>query len=250
MPRNLIIIQARLSSTRLPGKVLKPLIGQQCLLDLQLDALKKLDIPFVLATSSNQADDLLEAWAQKNQVECFRGEEYNVLQRFIDCAEHYNAKQLVRVCSDNPFLQLDQIPHYLSILNEGIDYISFCNTEGTPAIRTHWGLFVEGVSLSALKRASDLLADHAQKDFYSEHVTNFIYGNPNEFNVVLEEAPSVILHRNDLRFTIDTPADFENMHSLLQLANSKASLEQLIELVDANPSIKMVMREGIDQFNK
>lgn len=106
------------------------------------------------------------------------------------------------------------------------------------------------MSLSALKRASDLLVNHAQKRLYSEHVTNFIYGNPNEFNVVLEEAPSAILHRNDLRFTIDTPADFENMHSLLQLANSNARLEQLIQLVDANPSIKMVMREGIDQFNK
>jgi len=250
MPRNLIIIQARLSSTRLPGKVLKPLIEEKCLLDLQIEALKKLDIPFVLATSSNQADDLLEAWAQKNQVECFRGEEYNVLQRFIDCAEHYSAKQLIRVCSDNPFLQFGQVSHYMNKLSNGVDYISFCNTEGTPAIKTHWGLFVEGVSLSALKRASDLLVNHAQKDFYSEHVTNFIYGNPNEFNVVLEEAPSAILHRNDLRFTIDTPADFENMHSLLQLANSNARLEQLIQLVDANPSIKMVMREGIDQFNK
>lgn len=250
MPLNLIIIQARLSSTRLPGKVFKPLIEEKCLLDLQLEALKKLDIPFVLATSINPADDLLEAWAKKNQVECFRGEEHNVLQRFIDCAENYKAEQLIRVCSDNPFLQFGQVSHYINELSNGVDYISFSNTEGIPAIKTHWGLFVEGVSLSALKRASDLLANHAQKDFYSEHVTNFIYGNPNEFNVVLEEVPSVISNRNDLRFTIDTPADFQNMHRLLKIAGSEASLDQLIEIVDANPNIKSVMRQGIDQFNK
>ncbi len=250
MPCNLIIIQARLSSTRLPGKVLKPLIGERCLLDLQLESLKKLNIPFVLATSTNQADDLLVEWAAQNQVSYFRGEEHNVLQRFIDCAEQYEAENLIRVCSDNPFLQFGQLSHYIYKLNNGVDYISFCNSEGYPAIKTHWGLFVEGVKLSALKRASELLQDHVHRDFYSEHVTNFIYGHPKEFRVVLEEAPEVISSRNDLRFTIDTPADFENMHSLLKLTYPKTTLRELIKVVDANPTIKSIMRQGIDQFSK
>lgn len=247
---SLIIIQARLSSTRLPGKVLKPLIEEKCLLDLQLESLKGLDTSIVTATSTNPADDLLEDWAVQNEVECFRGEEHNVLQRFIDCAEQYNAEQLIRVCSDNPFLQFEQVSHYINELNKGVDYFSFCNAEGIPAIKTHWGLFVEGVKLSALKRASELLQDHVHRDFYSEHVTNFIYGNPKEFRVVLEEAPEVISSRNDLRFTIDTPADFENMHSLLKLTDSKITLSELIKVVDANPIIKSIMRQGIDQFSK
>jgi spore coat polysaccharide biosynthesis protein SpsF len=247
---NLIIIQARLSSTRLPGKILKPLIGGKCLLDLQLETLKKLDIPYVLATSTNQADDLLEDWAIQNQVECFRGEEHNVLQRFIDCAEQYNAEQLIRVCSDNPFLQFGQVSLYFKVLSENVDYISFCNAKGIPAIKTHWGLFVEGVKLSALKRASELLQDNAHRGFYSEHVTNFIYGHPKEFRVVLEEAPEVISSRNDLRFTIDTPADFENMHSLLKLVDPNTTLGELIKVVDAHPTIKSIMRQGIDQFKK
>ena len=220
----LIIIQARLSSTRLWGKVLKPLIEEKCLLDLQLERLKKLDTSIVLAISTNPADDFLEDWAAQNQVDCFRGEEYNVLQRFIDCAEQYKAEQLIRVCSDNPFLQFAQVSHYINELSNDVDYISFCNTEGMPAIKTHWGLFVEGVKLSALKRASDLLQNHEHRDFYSEHVTNFIYGNPKEFRVVLEEVPEVISTRKDLRFTIDTPADFENMHSLLKLTDPKTTL--------------------------
>ncbi len=249
-PKSVIVIQARTGSTRLPDKIFLPLDGAKCLLDLQLERLNGIDIPIVIATTTNEADKRIVDWAKQNQVECYRGEEDNVLQRFIDCAQHYNAEFLIRVCSDNPFLQFEQVIHYLVRLNKGVDYISFCNGNGTPAIKTHWGLFVEGVSLSALKKTSALLTGHPQHEFYSEHVTNFIYDNPDEFNVVLEEAPSIISDRNDLRFTIDTPADFENMQSLLQLAGSEVNLEQLIDLVDANPNIKEVMRQGINQFNK
>lgn len=250
MPRNLIIIQARLSSSRLPGKVLKPIHGSLSLLDIQVQVLKKIGIPFVVATSTNSADDPLQSWAEEHEVHCFRGEENNVLNRFIDCALSFEAENIIRVCSDNPFLQFEEISKYLEVLNKGTDYISYCSEAGTPAIRTHWGLFVEGVTLSALKKAQSLLIHHPQREFYSEHVTNFIYENPNDFNVLLEKAPLEVFNRNDLRFTIDTIDDFNNMQNLLGLVGLQASLRELIIAADGDPAMKESMLTGIRHFNK
>lgn len=251
MPHNFIIIQARISSTRLPGKVLSPLWKGMNLLDLQLEKLKDCGVPFVLATTVNPSDDALVKWANQNQVEVFRGDEDNVLQRFIDCARAYGAQNLIRVCSDNPFIQLDQVPDFLHALEQGCDYVSYCNDLGTPAIKTHWGLFVEGVRLSALDRASEILKKHPEKRFYSEHVTNFIYGNPDIFRVQLDRAPEKIISRKDLRFTIDTDEDFNNMFELLELLDgNQKSLDQLIRKTDNNPHILTTMQKGIASFNK
>jgi len=240
-----------MSSTRLPGKVLRPIWKGMSLLDLQLKKLQELNFPFVLATTVNPSDDALVDWAKKNQVEVFRGDEQNVLRRFIDCARAHNAQHVIRVCSDNPFIQLDQIPYFLKSLEQGSDYISYCNDSGTPAIKTHWGLFVEGVRLSALERASEILEKHPEKRFYSEHVTNFIYGNPDIFSVQLDRAPEEVVSRNDLRFTIDTEEDFNNMAELIDmLGASQKSLEELVNITEKNPHILRTMQKGIASFTK
>ena len=253
MSANLIIIQARLSSTRLPGKVLMPFDENQCLLDLQLNKIKALGVPFVLAITTNPSDDALVTWAEVHKVKVFRGSENDVLDRFVACAKAFNAKHLIRVCSDNPFVQLDEVNHYLNQLSTGTDYISFCNSQQVPAIKTHWGLYVEGVRLSALTKAQELLQGHPDKKFYSEHVTNFIYGHPEQFQVKLMEAPEIVKDRNDLRFTIDTPEDFENMQRMYQTIEKEGgdfSLESLVKTSDAYPEIKEVMGEGIARFSK
>lgn len=247
-----IVIQARMSSTRMQGKVMQPIWEGHCLLDLQLKQLKKLDIPVILATTTNPADAELEHWARKNGISVFRGDEQNVLKRFIDCATSLNAEHLIRVCSDNPFLQTAQIQDFLDGLDNGNDYISLSDASGIPAIKKHWGLFVEGVRLSALKQANNMLETHPKKDFYREHVTNFIYGNPDEFGMSLPQAPEEIVHRNDLRFTIDTQDDFKNMQRLLlELeGDTSISLSDLVNLVDGLPEVKNVMRKGIQAFSK
>ncbi|OEK05206.1 cytidylyltransferase domain-containing protein [Roseivirga misakiensis] len=246
----MIIVQARLSSARLPGKILKPFFNGKSILDLQFEALKALKLPFVLATTTNKADDLLVEWAQKNEVQFFRGSEHNVLQRFIDCAEQHDAEFLIRICSDNPFIQTTDITGFLQKLKAGVDYVSFSDYEGVPAIRKHWGLFVEGVSLKALKKADALLED--DESFYREHVTNFIYGHADKFDVELIPAVAEIIHRNDLRFTIDTEQDFNNMQNLATLVSQKeaSSIKGLVDIVDAHQHFLKEMKEGIAKFNK
>lgn len=251
MSRNLIIIQARLSSTRLPGKVLMPIWNDKSLLALQVNRIKELGIPFVLATTTSCSDDQLVSWANDAGVEVFRGSEENVLERFISCAKKFKAINLIRVCSDNPFIQLDQLTNYLDKIAAGVDYISFCNSQCIPAIKTHWGLFVEGVSLTALEKAQKLLIGHTDRFFYSEHVTNFVYGHPDIFQVKLEMAPEILAKRNDLRFTIDTAEDFKNMSDLLEvMAGHEKGLNEIIDITDNNPLILRRMQNGIQSFSK
>jgi len=245
-----IVIQARLSSTRLPGKVLKPFFLDQTILSIQVSALKKLNLPIILATTTNQTDDLLVDFATKHQIECYRGSESDVLSRFIEATD---SNYIIRVCSDNPFLDISSIDSFLQALTTETDYVSFQNKEGIPAIKTHWGLFTELVSKQALCKANELTENNSEKDFFREHVTNYIYGNPNKFEVKLLKAPPVVIDRNDLRFTVDTAEDFTNMqylYALLEQHNWDRSLSSLVDLTSESPEVMQIMKLGIERFTK
>ncbi|WKK74520.2 hypothetical protein QYS49_22720 [Marivirga salinae] len=251
MPNIQIIIQARLSSTRMPQKVLKPFYGSQSILDIQLKVIKQdSKFPLIIATTDQPADDKIEEFANLHQVELFRGSEEDVLSRFIQSSD---TNFIVRICSDNPFMQLGSINEFLKSMKSDTDYISFADVHGTPAIRTHWGLYPEIVSRKALVQAHKETENSENGAFYREHVTNYIYGNPDKFNVKLLPAPEIIKNRKDLRFTIDTPEDFENMQKLykiIQINGGDFSLENLVRTADEHKEIKAVMGEGIAKFSK
>ena len=243
----LLIIQARLSSTRLPGKVLRPFFGDKTILDIQLETINKYlpNHEVVVATTVNPADHPLVNHCNKLGVTAFRGSEADVLQRFIDCTDSFDAQHVVRICSDNPFLAGNELAEVTKAGQYGVDYFSFKNSEGTPAIKTHWGLFAEFVTRDAMQRA----AKATKEAFYHEHVTNYIYGNTDDFTVKLAPAPPAIVNRNDLRFTIDTPKDFETCQAIYA-AWDKQSLTSLIDLVDDNAHWLESMKTGIAQFTK
>lgn len=248
MHSTMVIVQARMMSTRLPGKILKPFYNGHSILELQLERISKAlpEYKCVVATTTNPADEEVVDTCEKLAVNCFRGSENDVLQRFIDCADTYKAERVVRVCSDNPFLDIGSLNELVKLdVDSGIDYLSYCDVNGTPAIRTHWGLFAEVVSLDALKK----VATETNDLFYHEHVTNYIYGNSSKFNVSLINAPAAVYHREDLRFTIDTPTDFEAMRLLYEEVKD-FDLEWIVEALDSMPAIKQSMKEGIDRFSK
>lgn len=251
MLNNQIIIQARLSSTRMPKKVLKPFYDVESILSIQIKAIQKYsNFPLIIATTNQPADDKIEDFATQHEVELFRGSEEDVLSRFIQASD---ADFIVRICSDNPFMQLSSINEFLKSISSETDYISFADVEGTPAIRTHWGLFAEVVSREALMKAHEETEKLENGAFYREHVTNYIYGHPENFKVKLLLAPEIIRDRTDLRFTIDTPEDFENMQKLYEIIQKNGgdfTLENLVRTADANEEIKRVMGEGIAKFSK
>lgn len=104
------IVQARTGSTRMPNKILLPFHEGKSILDLLIKKLKQVDnTKVVIATSVNPNCDAIEQVAELHQVACYRGSENDVLQRFIDATESNGAEQIIRVCSDNPFLELASI---------------------------------------------------------------------------------------------------------------------------------------------
>ena len=100
-----IIIQARMGSTRLPGKILKPFYGGKTLLETLLDDLHKVEgAKVIVATSVNENNDKLVTFLKEKGELVFRGSENDVLDRFIKAAEINDVDGIVRICSDNPFM--------------------------------------------------------------------------------------------------------------------------------------------------
>src|SRR5690554_1979240 len=202
-----VIVQARLGSTRLPRKMVLPFYNNKGVFEIILERLKNNlgDIPIVVATTINPIDDELELICEKNQVRCFRGNEANVLQRFIDASQEFGFSKIIRICADNPFLDIKSLLQlYKRFEGEDIDYCSFQTSEGTPSILTHYGFWGEGVSLSALKKVSEL----TKENVFLEHVTNFIYLNPELFKIDFISIPSEVDSYKNIRMTLDTKEDF------------------------------------------
>ncbi|WP_194778210.1 cytidylyltransferase domain-containing protein [Pararhodonellum marinum] len=243
-----IVIQARMSSSRLPGKVLKPFEDGTTILGRLCQQLESMDMPLIVATTIKEEDDQIEQFASDHGLCCYRGEEWNVLHRFLCAGEQLDTSHFIRICADNPFFLVDSLHVLIHQLfqNPGLDYLSFCDQKGIPAIKKHWGLFGEIVSKKSLRLAHSKTED----PFYLEHVTNFIYGHPQEFSVKLIQAPEQILARDDLRFTVDNPSDFDNAQALLKLVGNSFSLDRLISEVDKNSLIQQTMIDNINKYTK
>lgn len=147
----------------------------------------ELKVPVILATTENPGDDILVEIAKAKGVSVFRGSEENVLDRFIGAAEEFGVEKIIRVCADNPFLDMERSGHLIVRFGESkADYWCYALEDGTPSIKTHYGFWAEGVTLAALKKAASLI----QEKVYLEHVTNFIYTNPGLFSIYKETIPS------------------------------------------------------------
>lgn len=245
-----IVIQARTGSSRLPNKILKEFYETSSILDILIENLKiKFShLPIILATSANKNDDVLSDVASKWGISFFQASEQNVLSRFIDVGEAYGLTHLIRICSDNPFLNMESISNLIENLNSyDIDYVSYRNYMGLPVIKTHIGLFAEVVSLKALKDA-----DVRQNELiYQEHVTNFIYSNPEYFNIILLKSPKQVYSRDDIRLTLDDEDDFENLASLYKFTkNEKDNLDYLIGFIDLHKDYKIKMINNIKKYSK
>lgn len=242
-----IIIQARLSSQRLPGKVLKPIFQNESILDIIIQRLKRLDLPIVIATGEIQKNNHLHTSALKNNVSFFSGSETDVLQRFLDCATAYKFDKILRVCADNPFLDCELAERIINISHSGVfDYVSYCCNR-KPAILSHYGFFSEVISYNSLKIANF----RTNSMFDREHVTPFIYRHANNFSIRLEQAPIEITSNENIRLTVDTDSDFDIAAKILEaLAKKKGNLsynyEDVLSVIKTmDESIKQNMAEQI-----
>jgi spore coat polysaccharide biosynthesis protein SpsF len=194
-----IVIQARMGSSRLPGKILMR-IGQKTLLEhifFRLAFLKH-QAQIVLATSSSEKDNIVEDFCRLNGIPCFRGSEFNVLERYYFCAKRYQFHHIIRLTADNPFTDIEELDCLIDLyLQEKADYSHSFHVlpVGT------------GAEIFFFKALEDSFRK-GKEPHHLEHVNEYILEHPQEFRIAaLEEVPSK-KRRPDIRLTIDTKEDY------------------------------------------
>lgn len=216
-----VIVQARLGSSRLPGKALTPLAGQ-ALLARCLRRLGAADVgPVILATTLEPEDDALVDLARAEGCEVHRGSTDDVLTRYVETAVAFGFGRVVRATGDNPAVDTAAPRRLLEAMgNDGTEYV--CE-DGLP-----YGAGVELVTLAALTRAALLASERDDR----EHVTTFIKRRPDLFQVRRTVAPAP-LRRPDVRLTVDTADDARFMDRVFTLLPpGDAPLADIIRAAD------------------
>lgn len=236
-----------MGSSRFPGKILKPFYNGRTLLDTILFTLHKIDnIKIIVATSVDSNNDQLEHYLKEKNELFYRGSENDVLERFINAAEANNIDGIIRICSDNPFIDYEGILRLIEAAdNSYIDYIGF-RINDKPSILTHFGFWGEFVTLAALKKVYETTDKGTPAH---EHVTYHVYTHPEEYNCKWLKVPSFLQGRNDIRLTVDTEIDYQNtikVYTDLMNLYGDIHLKAVVEYLDSHNDIKTSMLSSIN----
>lgn len=230
------IIQARMTSTRLPDKVLMDIRGEPMLWHVinRLTYVKKLD-DIILAIPNTKENDILERFAKDNKVKYFRDNEEDVLSRYYQAAKIFKCDIMARVTADNPLID----PQIMDLviekhLDSKADYTSNDLKRTFPM-----GLKAEVFNFKSLEKAYE----EAKEDYQREHVTPYIYEHPEKFKLCNIEAEEK-LRRSDLRLTVDTREDLELIKEIYRyFYNSKKKifyLREIIALFEKYPELSQI----------
>lgn len=196
--KTIAIIQARMGSSRLPGKILMPLGDYTNLYYVTARCMSISGVSDVIvATSTLEQDDAVELWCRKQGITCFRGSEEDVLSRYIEAASPYQPNYVMRVTADCPFVDVEMAEEMLKIaMSKKVDIVDL----GAALPR---GLAVEIISYDALQ----YIDSHGQEPRHREHVTYFAYEYKELFTRAIYQPPQNRLH-SELRITLDTEEDY------------------------------------------
>ncbi len=234
-----VIIQARASSQRLPNKVLRelPYAGGVTVLGQVIRRIKKIGSGadgIIVATTIGAKDDPIEAIAQLEKVDCFRGDEDDVLSRYYHAAKRHNLDVIVRITADCPCIDPNITISVIERHKEGgSEY-----TSNTLARTYPRGFDTEVFCFSALKQAYQC----ANKDYEREHVTPFIYLNPERFKILNVSAPQE-LSGPDIRITLDTEEDYallSAVYDYLYPNNNYFDAYEIAGLFRKKPWLKLI----------
>lgn len=216
-----IILQARMGSTRLPGKVLKTIGGKPLLVHIlyRITFLKN-QLKLVLATTIKCDDDVIADFCEKNRVDCFRGSEENVLERYYLCAKKYGFSDIVRLTADNPFVDVDELDRLIELHKRTSS--DYAHSLGVLPV----GVGAEIFTFRALEESYRC----ATKQNHFEHVNEYIQENTDLFKIsVLDVAPEK--RRPDVRLTVDTEEDMRRASFIVENGRDNyITTERAIEL--------------------
>jgi spore coat polysaccharide biosynthesis protein SpsF (cytidylyltransferase family) len=230
MSKVLCIIQARMGSTRFPGKILKK-VKDTSLLEYEINRLRKSKLvdKIVVATTTNSEDNATEELCKKISVDCFRGNDMDVLDRYFKCSQKYpECKTIIRITGDCPLVDEEVVDEVIEFFNNGeYDYAS--NIE----FGKHG--YPDGINAEILtKEALEKSWKDAKLKSEREHVTLYIRNNPSLFK------SGHISSERDLsnyRLTVDNPEDFEVIKFLMETVGTDAGYKTYVETLDKNPDI-------------
>lgn len=225
-------IEARMRSSRLPGKVLRPIVGKP-VLELLIERLRRarrVD-EIVVATTDNPADDDIERLARRVGAGCFRGSEEDVLDRVLRAAQSVAADVIVEITGDCPLIDPDVVDRLVKIyLAHGYDYVANVLKRTYPA-----GLDTQVFATAVLAEVASLTQDPADR----EHVSLYIYEHPERYKLhnVESDLPEKYW---DLRLTLDTLEDFQliaAIYEALYPRNPAFTLGDVLRLLDRRPEL-------------
>jgi spore coat polysaccharide biosynthesis protein SpsF len=224
-------IEARMSSSRLPGKILLPAIGRPMLWRLvrRLRAVPSLH-DIVLATTENRADDVLAAFARECEIRCFRGSEVDVMGRVLSAATSVGADVVVETTGDNPIIDPDIVETVVrTFITSDAEYVSNTQIKSYPD-----GMDVQVFWLATLARSARMTDAPLDR----EHVTLHIRKHPELFRSLDVVAPPD-LHWPELSLTLDESGDYELIRRVIESLEPENPLFKcvdVIRLVRRNPS--------------
>ncbi len=227
------VLQARVTSTRLPGKVLKPLAGQAMILR-QIERLYRTRLmnSLVVATSTDQSDDQLDQLLRDNGIPCYRGDLNDVLDRFYRAAASYNPLHVIRFTADCPLTDPEVNDQVIQFhLDGGYDYTSNSVEPTFPD-----GLDIEVMKFKALERAWNDAYLTSQR----EHVTPYLYKTMGLFKTAQYKQP---VDLSMLRWTVDTEEDYTAMaevYNSLYTANPRFGMREVLGLLRERPEINLL----------
>lgn len=221
------IVEARMGSTRLPGKIFYKANNKTFLWHLinRLKQVKQIN-QIILATTTNKNDDVLKIFANKNKINYFRGSEINVKKRVLDAAKKFNVKNIVSITADCPVLDINLISQVIDVYKiHEVDFVTNSDLRSYPD-----GMDVSIFSTKTLQKSYRL----TKSDYYREHTTLFIKHNKKIFKQINIVAPKNIYYPQ-LGLTLDEYEDYVFLKKIIEYFMSKKnyffSCDEIIKLL-------------------
>ena len=237
------IIQARMQSVRLPGKVLLPLEGKPILWHIFFRLAKsKLIDDICISTSTNPTDDKIEKFAHKYGIKIFRGSEENLVKRHLDAAKKFDADVIVRITGDCPLVDPQIVDKVIEayLKDKKLDFVSNAKTKTYPI-----GLDVEVFPVKTLEKIFSISEDPI---FYEYFISNYIFENPSIF-----KSKGISLNNpNLLRWTLDYPEDymfFKKIFEELYLDDKIFHMDDVLNFLEEHIEISKINSMHHNEFS-
>jgi spore coat polysaccharide biosynthesis protein SpsF len=227
--KTIVIIQARMGSSRLPGKVLLPL-GERTVLENVVERSRLISgvSHVIVATSTLFGDDAIVQWCREHKVTCFRGSEEDVLARYYECAKEYSPDYVIRITADCPYVDYQLASSAVeAVIKQPSDLVVFSGEMPR-------GLVSEVISFEALQRIYRV----SHENRHREHVTYYAYEYPEQFTRIEVQTPKSLLHP-ELRITLDTEDDYKLCKAIADGCDHslEVSSEEVVAFLVDHPEI-------------